>query len=88
MHPKLVRRAAVVTCTNAHKHSPLPPAGNHLLTLRIIVSKLLHEWRGAPSIREHVLVRDIGCMAFVWVHADSLLHYVASPFHSFVTTRP
>ena len=23
---------------------------------------------------------------FVWVHADSFLHCVASPFHSFVTT--
>ena len=27
-----------------------------------------------------------GCMGFVWVHADSFLHCVASPFHSFVTT--
>ena len=25
-------------------------------------------------------------MGFVWVHADSFLHCVASPFHSFVTT--
>ena len=24
-------------------------------------------------------------MGFVWVHADSFLHSVASPFHSFVT---
>ena len=27
-----------------------------------------------------------GCMGFVWEHADSFLHCVASPFHSFVTT--
>ena len=27
-----------------------------------------------------------GCMGFVWVHADSFLHSVTSPFHSFVTT--
>ena len=27
-----------------------------------------------------------GCIGFVWVHADSFLHCVASPFHSFVTT--
>ena len=26
-----------------------------------------------------------GCMGFVWVHADSFLCCVASPFHSFVT---
>ena len=26
------------------------------------------------------------CMGFVWEHADSFLHCVASPFHSFVTT--
>ena len=26
-----------------------------------------------------------GCMEFVWVHADSFLRRVASPFHSFVT---
>ena len=25
-------------------------------------------------------------MGFVWVHADSFLRCVASPFHSFVTT--
>ena len=25
------------------------------------------------------------CMGFVWVHADSFLRCVASPFHSFVT---
>ena len=27
-----------------------------------------------------------GHMGFVWVHADSFLRCVASPFHSFVTT--
>ena len=27
-----------------------------------------------------------GCIGFVWVHADSFLHSVASPFHSFVTS--
>ena len=27
-----------------------------------------------------------GCMGFVWVHADSFLCCVASPFHSFATT--
>ena len=27
-----------------------------------------------------------GCMGFVWVHAESILRCVASPFHSFVTT--
>ena len=27
-----------------------------------------------------------GCMGFVWEHADSFLHCVTSPFHSFVTT--
>ena len=26
------------------------------------------------------------CIGFVWVHADSFLQSVASPFHSFVTT--
>ena len=26
-----------------------------------------------------------GCMGFVWMHADSFLHSVASPFYSFVT---
>ena len=26
------------------------------------------------------------CMGFVWVHAESFLHSLASPFHSFVTT--
>ena len=25
-------------------------------------------------------------MGFVWVHAESFLHSVASPFHSFLTT--
>ena len=25
-------------------------------------------------------------MGFVWVHVESFLHCVASPFHSFVTT--
>ena len=28
------------------------------------------------------------CMGFVWVHADSFLHPVASPFHSIATTLP
>ena len=27
------------------------------------------------------------CVGFVWEHADSFLHCVASPFHSFVTTK-
>ena len=27
-----------------------------------------------------------GFMGFVWVHADSFLRWLASPFHSFVTT--
>ena len=27
-----------------------------------------------------------GCMEFAWVHADSFLHSMASPCHSFVTT--
>ena len=27
-----------------------------------------------------------GCMGFVWVHAESFHHSVASPFHSCVTT--
>ena len=27
-------------------------------------------------------------MGFVWVHVESFLHSVASPFHSFVTTSP
>ena len=27
-----------------------------------------------------------GCIGLVWVHADSLLHSVASPFHTCVTT--
>ena len=26
-------------------------------------------------------------MGFVWVHVESFLHSVASPFHSFVTTN-
>ena len=26
-----------------------------------------------------------GCMGFVWLHAEPVLHRVASPFHSFVT---
>ena len=28
----------------------------------------------------------MGCMGFVWEHADSFLRCVASPFHSFVTS--
>ena len=27
-----------------------------------------------------------GCVGFVWVRADSFLHSVASPYHSFVAT--
>ena len=27
-----------------------------------------------------------GCMGFVWVHVESFLHSVASPFHSFVSS--
>ena len=29
---------------------------------------------------------EIGGLGFVWLHADSCLHCVASPFYSFVTT--
>ena len=29
----------------------------------------------------------VGTAWFVWVHAASFLHSVASPFHTFVTTR-
>ena len=31
--------------------------------------------------------KSSGCVGFVWEHADSFLHCVASPFHSFVTTK-
>ena len=43
-------------------------------------------WKLAMLVNVTVRPTLIGCMGFVWVHADSLLRCVASPFHSFVTT--
>ena len=36
-------------------------------------------------VRMYIYIWLAGCMEFVWVHVESFLHSVASPFHSFVT---
>ena len=39
-----------------------------------------------PGEESHIRLLLAGYTGFVWVHADSFLRCVASPFHSFVTT--
>ena len=58
--------------------------------LRVAEDVLIAEWLCWLCAESVLSVSEprwlAGCIGFVWVHADSFLRCVSSPFHSFVTT--